>query len=51
MDTLWGFMCRPYNYLASDLTYWTSRLVYRIYGTTLPQWLVKKSSYNALLTI
>ena len=39
MDTLWAFMCLPHGYLTHEVTYWTKRIIARIYGTTLPDFL------------
>ena len=39
MDTLWAFICLPHGYLTYEMTYWAKRIIHRIYGPTLPDFL------------
>jgi len=47
MDTLWTFICLPHGYLTHELTYWTKRIIHRIYGPSLPDFLQKPGSSTA----
>lgn len=39
MDTLWSFICLPHGYLTHEISFWTRRIIYRIYGAILPEFL------------
>lgn len=36
-NTIWSFLCRPYNYLTKELSHWVKRLIFRFYGQALPK--------------
>ena len=47
MDTLWAFICLPHGYLTQELTYWVKRIIQRIYGPVLPEFLRKTDLTNS----
>ena len=41
MDSIWELVCLPHGYLSAEFLYWVKRLINRLYGQRLPNFLEK----------